>query len=173
MKFVACTSALLLVIASVVSGTSVAQVKSDVAAIDSAVNSLNEQLQSNSLNYFSALAINSAANSVDDKIKSATTDVQDLTETPTDADAQDIINTLTGTEVNVKSATDRLVALKPQFDSLGVTGIAKTDINNLKTDTATFGAALVQVAPSAEKADAQALADKFNADLASAAAAYN
>lgn len=173
MKFVACTSALLLVIASVVSGTTVAQVKSDITAIDTAVASLNQQLQSNSLNYFSALAIHSAAVQVDDKIKAGTSDVNSLTETPTDADAQEIINTLTGTEVNVKSATDRLIVLKPQFDSLGVTGIAKGDINNLKTDTAAFGAALVNVAPAAEKASAQALADKFNADLANAAAAYN
>lgn len=173
MKFIAYSSALLLLIASVVSGTTVAQVKSDVAAIDSAVKSLNEQLQSNSLNYFSALAIHSAAVSVDDKIKAGTSDVEALTETPTDADAQDIINTLTGTEVNVKSATDRLIALKSQFNSLGVSGIAKGDINSLKTDTAAFGDALVAVAPDAEKADARSLADKFNADLANAAAAYN
>lgn len=173
MKFIACSSALLLVLASIVSGTTVAQVKSDIAAIDSAVSSLNQQLQSNSLNYFSALSIHNAAVAVDDKIKSGTSDVDALTQTPSDADAKEIISTLTGTEANVKSATNRLIVLKPQFDSLGVTGIAKGDINNLKTDTAAFGAALVKVAPSAEKSAAQALADKFNADLANAAAAYN
>lgn len=173
MKFLFTSSALLLVLASIVSSTTVAQVKSDVAAIDSAVTSLNSQLASNDLNYFSALAIHSAAVSLDDKIKSGTTDVEGLTETPTDADAEDIINTLTGTEVNVKSATDRLIALKPQFASLGVTGIAKGDVASLKNDTAAFGAALVSVTPSAEKAAAQALADKFNADLANAANAYD
>ncbi|SOV03330.1 uncharacterized protein UDID_06553 [Ustilago sp. UG-2017a] len=170
MKFIASTSALILLLTS---GATVAQVKSDVSAIDSAVRSLNQQLQTDSLNYFSALAINSAANSLDDKIKSGTSDVKSLTETPTDADAQEIISTLTGTEVNVKSATDRLIALKSQFNSLGVAGVVKADIDSLKTDTAAFGAALVAAAPSAEKADAQALTDKFNADLASAAAAYN
>lgn len=173
MKFLYTSSALLLVLASIVSGTTVAQVKSDIAAIDTSVTSLNQQLQSNSLNYFSALAIHSAAVDVDNKIKSGTSDVEALTETPTDADAQEIINTLTGTEVNVKSATNRLIALKSQFDSLGVTGIAKGDINALQTDTKAFGAALVNAAPSAEKASAQSLADEFNADLANAAAVYN
>lgn len=173
MKFITSSSALLLVLASIVSGTTVATVKSDVSAIDTAVTSLNQQLQATSLNYFSALAINSAANSLDDKIKTATTDVQDLTETPTDADANEIISTLTGTEKNVKSATDRLIVLKPQFENLGVAGIAKGDIDSLKTDTAAFGAALVKVAPAAEKEAAQDLADEFNADLANAAAAYN
>ncbi|TKY88882.1 hypothetical protein EX895_002123 [Sporisorium graminicola] len=172
MKFIATSSALLLVLASIVSGTTVATVKSDISAIDTAVTSLNKQLQSDSLTYFSALAISQAATALDDKIKTGTTDVQGLTETPTDADAQDIINTLTGTEKNVKSATDRLVVLKPQFTSLGVQSIAKSNIATLKTDTATFGAALVSVSPANEKAAAQSLADKFNADLANAAAAY-
>ncbi|KAJ1017771.1 hypothetical protein NDA16_005089 [Ustilago loliicola] len=173
MKFITYPSALLLLIASVVSGTTVAQVKSDIAAIDLAVESLNSQLQTNSLNYFSALAIHSAAVAVDDKIKAGTSDVNALTETPTDADAQELIETLTGTKVNVKSATDNLIALKSQFSSLGVAGIAKDDVNALKTDTAAFGDALVDITPSAEKASARALADKFNADLANAAAAYN
>lgn len=173
MKFLASTSSLLLLAATLVSSTTIATVKSDVASIDSAVTSLNNQLSSSSINYFSALAINNAAVDVDNKIKSATSDVEALTETPTDADAQEIITTLTGTEKNVKSATDRLIVLKPQFDSLGVTGLAKDDINNLKTDTAAFGAALVKIAPTAEKQQAQQLADEFNADLANAAAAYN
>lgn len=173
MKFIYTTSALLLVLTSIVSSTTVAQVKSDIAAIDSAVASLNQQLASDDLNYFSALGINSAANTLDDKIKSGTSDVQSLTEAPSVADAQDIITTLTATEVNVKSATNRLVVLKPKFDSLGITGIAKGTIATLKTDTATFGAALVHASPDSEKAQAQSLADKFNADLATAANAYS
>ena len=172
MKLLLSTTSLLL-LAYTTLATTVATVKSDISSIDSAVTSLNKQLASNSINYFSALAINNAAVDVDNKIKSATSDVNSLTETPTDADAQEIIATLTGTEKNVKSATDRLIVLKPQFDSLGVTGLAKDDINNLKTDTAAFGAALVKVSPQAEKEQAQSLADEFNADLAKAAAAYN
>ena len=129
-------------------------------------------MASNNINYFSALGIHNAAQALDKKIQTATSDVNSNTETVTESDAQDIINTLTGTEVNVKSATDRLVTLKPQFDSLGVTNLAKQDIAALSTDTDAFGKALVAAAPADLQSKAQTLADEFNADLKNAATAY-
>ncbi|UZJ56240.1 hypothetical protein CBS101457_005560 [Exobasidium rhododendri] len=150
----------------------VATIKTDVANIDAAVTSLNTQLASDNINYVTALGIDSAAKKLDTQVKQGTTDVGANTDPVTDADASDIITSLTATEKNVKSATDRLVVLKPQFDSLGVSGLAQTDINNLSTDTHAFGQALVAVTPTAEKDAATALAAKFDADLANAKAAY-
>jgi hypothetical protein len=170
MKFF--TSAALLALAVALVRADVATIKADIAAIDSAVSDLNTRLQSNNIGYLTALGIHSSAQDLDKAIQKGTADVKANTETVTDADAQDIINTLTGTETNVASATSRLVTLKPKFDSLGVSNLAKQDVAALQTDTDAFGKALVAAAPSAEQADAQALADKFNADLQNAAVAY-
>lgn len=170
MKFF--TTAALLALAVAIVSADVATVKADVAAIDSAVTDLNNKLASNNINYFSALGIHDAAQALDKKIQTATSDVSSNTETVSESDAQDIINTLTGTEANVKTATDRLVTLKPKFDSLGVTNLAKQDIAALSTDTDAFGKALVAAAPADLQSNAQSLADKFNADLKTAATAY-
>lgn len=155
MKFA--TSAVLLALAVALVRGDVATIKSDVAKIDSAVTALNKQLASDNLNYFSALAIDSASKDLDTQIKQGTADVKANTETVTSDDANEIIATLTGTEKNVVTATDRLVVLKPKFDGLGVTGIARDDINALSTDTADFGDALVAAAPAAQQPDARAL----------------
>ena len=164
-------ASILLTLAAMVSAATVADVKKDIATIDADVKALQTSLASNSLNYFSALAIHQQAVNLDSAVKSATTDANSVA-TVTDADAQDFITTLTATEQNVSAVCDRLVALQPQFTSLGVAGIAKGDIASLQTDTHAFGQALVSKAPAAEQADAQALAAKFDADLARAAAAY-
>lgn len=170
MKFF--TTAALLALAVAIVSADIATIKSDITAIDSAVTDLNDKLASNNIGYITALGIHSSAQDLDKKIQTATTDVTSNTETVTEADAQDIINTLTGTEKNVKTATDRLVVLKPKFDSLGVTNLAKQDISALSTDTDAFGKALVAAAPADLQSSAQSLADEFNADLKNAATAY-
>lgn len=156
MKFSVSAAVLLAVAVAAVRGD-IAQVKKDVASIDAAVIDLNKQLASDDINYFSALGIHSSAQSLDGKIKTATMDANAVTEPVSESDANDIISTLTGTEGNVKTATGRLVTLKPKFDGLGVTGLAKDDISALSTDTEAFGDALVAKAPTASKQDAQNL----------------
>lgn len=170
MKFF--TSAALLAVAVALVRADIATIRSDIAAIDSAVSDLNTRLGASSINYITALGIHNSAQALDKKIQQGTADVQSNTETVTDEIAQEFITTLTGTEKNVASATSRLAAQKPNFDKLGVTNLAKQDIAALSTDTDAFGKALVAAAPSAEQASAQALADKFNADLKGAADAY-
>lgn len=156
MKFAVSSAVLLAVAVALVRGD-IATVKSDVSAIDAAVTDLNNQLKSDDINYFSALGIHSSAMNLDGKIQTATKDTNATTDAISDADAQSIIDTLTGTEKNVKSATDRLVVLKPKFDSLGVTGLAKGDVDSLATDTHAFGQALVGKAPADKKDAATAL----------------
>ncbi|CEH18752.1 Cell wall galactomannoprotein [Ceraceosorus bombacis] len=145
----------------------------DVAAIDAGVAKLNNDLAAQDLNYFSALGIHQSAINLDNTIKTATTNVNALSaDEVTEADAQEVLNTLTGTEVNVKSASQRLIAQKPNFDRLGVTGLARDDTNNLARDTKTYGAALLSKTPASLKTDASTLLDKVNADLAEAVTAY-
>lgn len=166
------SAALLAALAVVLVHADVATIKADLASIDKAVADLNTRLQSNNIGYLTALGIHISAQDLDKDIQTGIADVKANKETVTDADAKDIIKTLNGTEINVASATSRLATLKPTFDRLGVTGIAKQDVVALAADTKSLGKALVAAAPSAEKAEAQALADKFNADLAAAATAY-
>ena len=165
-------ASILLTLAAAASAATIAQVKQDVATINTDVTALKTALASNSLNYFSALAIHQQAVTLDGAVKNATADANSLTVAVSSSDASSLITTLTGTEKNVSAVCDRLVALKSQFTSLGVAGIAKGDIASLSTDVNTFGQALVSKTPSAQKATASALAAKFNADLARAAAAY-
>ena len=165
-------ASILLTLAAMVSAATIAQVKQDVATIDADVKALQKSLASNSLNYFSALAIHQQAVTLDNAVKNATSDANSLTVAVSSTDANALITTLTGTEKNVSGVCDRLIALKGQFTSLGVAGIAKGDIAALQNDTKLFGTALVSKTPSAQKPAASSLAAKFNADLARAAAAY-
>lgn len=139
MKFFALAAILPLALALV--DASVATIKSDVSTIDSDVTALNKKLSASNIGYLEALGIDSAAQALDKEIKQGTSDVNANTETVTDADSTDIINTLIGTQANVKTATDRLIALKSTFTGLGVSGLAQSDINNLATDTQAFDAA--------------------------------
>ena len=123
-------------------------------------------------NYFSALAINGAAGDLDNAIKQGTTDVKANTETVSDADAQSIIDTLTGTESSVEKISTRLIAIEPNLEKIGVKGIAAGTLSSTATDTKAFSQALIAQAPSDKKAAAQSLADKINAALAKAVAAY-
>ena len=99
--------------------------------------------------------------------------ISSIPETVTDADASDIINTLSSsTEPHVASISARLVAIHDNLKKIGVAGIAKGTLDNINADQKAFGAALVKQAPADKKAEAQALADKFTSDLAPAVAAY-
>lgn len=150
------TTALLALAISTVFGD-ISQVKKDISEIDAAVEDLSSQLKSDDLNYITALGIHNSAQDLDGKIKTATTDVNDTKEDASESDAKEIINTLTGTEKTVETIADRLVTLQPKFASLGVSGLAKDDINQLSTDVDAFGKALVSKTPSSQKETAQEL----------------
>ncbi|CAO1638897.1 unnamed protein product [Sympodiomycopsis kandeliae] len=172
MKFFATALVAVLAFAMLVAAD-VATIKSDVAKIDQQATALSQSLQKeDGSNYFSALAINGAAGDLDNAIKQGVKDVNANTDTVSDADAKDIISTLTGTSTTVDSISARLIAIEPNLEKIGVQGIAKGTLTQTAADTKDFGAALVKQAPAAEKDSASALADKINASLAKAVAAY-
>lgn len=172
MQLTLATAAALFVIASVANAATVAQVKDDITAIDTAVQNLNSHAQTDSLNYFSGLAIRHAADEVIAKIKQGSTDVHALEGAPTDAEAKEIITMLTGTQTKVKSTVDRMVALKPEFEKLGVLALSAKSVNEFKDETSNFSAELVRAAPASQKSEANKLASKFNQNLAMCADAY-
>ncbi|KAK0521889.1 hypothetical protein OC834_006493 [Tilletia horrida] len=149
-----------------------ATVKTDVQNIQTSVGKLYAALKNtDGTSYSEALAIDSASKSLNNDIKQANTDAQAVSSVTT-AQAQALLTILSNTYTNVSAASKRLIALKPAFTKLGVAGIAKSDVTALQSSTKTFGATLVSKAPSSLKSSASALAAKYNAALASAAAAY-
>ncbi|KAK0534636.1 hypothetical protein OC834_001824, partial [Tilletia horrida] len=149
-----------------------ATVKADVQKIQTDVAKLYTALKNTQgTSYSEALAIDSASKALNNDIKQANTDAQAVSSV-TSTQAKALITILSNTYTNVSAASKRLIALKPAFTKLGVAGIAKNDISALQTSTKTFGATLVSKAPSSLKSSASALAAKYNAALASAAAAY-
>ncbi|GAC98510.1 hypothetical protein PHSY_006104 [Pseudozyma hubeiensis SY62] len=173
MKFSVAIPASLLVLASIVAAKTVNEVKSDIIAIDAGVVNLYQHCQVESLNYLSGLAIRQAADDLTSKIKTGAADVNALEGKPTDADAKLILSTLGKTEVKVKMVVDQMIKLKPEFEKLGVLGMAQSSVSSFQQETKSFSAQLVKLAPSAEQSAATSLAGRFNADLDKCAAAYN
>ncbi|KAK0524907.1 hypothetical protein OC835_005778 [Tilletia horrida] len=147
-------------------------VQSDVQKIQTDVASLYSSLKNtDGTSYVAALAINSASQTLNSQIQTANSDAAAVGSV-TDAQAQSLINSLQATYANVSAASQRLIALEPAFQKLGIAGIAQSDIKAIQASTQTFGATLVAKAPTALKASASTLASEYNAALASAAAAY-
>ncbi|KAL9935117.1 hypothetical protein V8E36_006193 [Tilletia maclaganii] len=160
------------IVAGAAAQSSFATVQTNVQNIQTSVARLLASLQkTQGTNYGEALNINSAANQLNRDIQTANTNAQGVSSV-TVAQANTLLTILRSTYPNVTASTQRLIALQPNFQRIGVAGIAKSSINNIAASTRTFGATLVSKAPSAVKASASSLASQYNAALASAAAAY-
>ncbi|KAL9936951.1 hypothetical protein V8E36_004186 [Tilletia maclaganii] len=143
-----------------------------VAAIDTAVNNLNDQLWSSSVSTFGgALKVDTSAKNLVKQLNSATSSAQNERVFSV-SDSQLLIVQLQYVLPDVQNATQRVAAIQPVFNRMGVAGIAKTDVNQLATATGSFAQALIKICPSATKNRATALANQFNAAMASAVAAY-
>lgn len=172
MKFTIAISASLLVLASVVAATSVAQIKDDIKVMDASVDNLNNHLQIDTLNYFNGLAIKAASGELTSKIKTVSDDCKQLDGKPTSADAKEVIEALSKTQLKVQTATQRMTQLQKQFEKLGVAGLARSSISDFKTETAGLAEQLVAIAPAEQQTVAKNLAAKFNNNLAAVADAY-
>lgn len=173
MKFVVITASVLFVLASTVTCASVEQVKDDIKAIDSKVDKLYQQVKTDSLNYFTGLAVHNAAQELIETIRTGSKDVKGLEGAPTEHDAKQMLEELAGTEVKVKDTVKRLILLEKEFDKLGVLRAASQTVNDFEAETVTFSAQLVNVAPMDTKQAAKALALKFREDLKRCVDAYD
>ncbi|CDS00514.1 uncharacterized protein SPSC_05504 [Sporisorium scitamineum] len=173
MKLAIPLSASLLVLASIIAASSLNDVKKDIIAIDTSVDNLYQHSQVQSLNYFTGLAIREAADSLTANIKTGAECVQHLDEKPTDKDANLILSTLGKTEGKVKLVVDQMIRLKPQFEKLGVVGIAAQSVGAFQTETKSFANQLVKLAPAQEQKAAVQLAASFNKELKRCNDAYN
>ncbi|KAK0519615.1 hypothetical protein OC842_007393 [Tilletia horrida] len=147
-------------------------VSSNIAAVNSAVVSLNNQLwSSNVATYSGALGVDSAAKALSNKLNTAATETNKESVFAV-APSNLLVAAVQNMYPSVKNATQRVAALEPTFKRMGVAGIAKSDVAKLKDSTSAFAASLVQCTPTENRAQASSLANAFNAAMASALAAY-
>ncbi|SNX82176.1 uncharacterized protein MEPE_00882 [Melanopsichium pennsylvanicum] len=171
MRFIAISASLLIAV-GMVAASSIAQLKSDIQAIDSGVVNLYQHCQTEQLSLFSALAIKTAADDLTTKINAGSKDAQALNEKLGDADAKSLIKTLADTETRVKITTGLMAKLKPQFDKLRTTALALSTINQLQEEVKDFGERLISICPQSTRSAAKQLSEKYNTDLANCAEAY-
>ncbi|KAL9616585.1 MAG: hypothetical protein Q9160_008565 [Pyrenula sp. 1 TL-2023] len=145
----------------------------NLQAIDTATRQLTTTVQQYDGSLLGALGINGASQNLGNQIDSANAAAQD--EPPTSsADSQTIITFITGTlEPDIAASLNALVAKKPQFDNIGLSGLVLTNLQSLRQKTASYSATLVGIASADQAANARAAAAKIDADFARAIASFS
>ncbi|KAI6908700.1 hypothetical protein D0869_09133 [Hortaea werneckii] len=150
-----------------------AQIQSDLMDINGDVVSLTDATNSYSGGLFGAIPVQNAESNLEDSIQSATSNAQ-ASGPVSSSDSQDIIDYINNTlEPNIDSAVTAIINKMSQFQSAGLAGTVRTDLDNLKSETDDLGAALVNKAASDKKTQANAALDAIDADFQRAIAAYN
>ncbi|KAK4627979.1 hypothetical protein CLAFUR0_03970 [Fulvia fulva] len=142
-----------------------ATVQADLNKINSDTQTLTQRANSYNGGLINALPVQNAEGTLENDIKSATSDAQ-ASGPVSDADAQSIIDYINNTlEPSISSAVTAIVNKKAKFQADGLSSIVQKDFNNLKTETDDFGSALLAKAPSDKQAAGQAALSKVDADL--------
>ncbi|KID74341.1 uncharacterized protein G6M90_00g083110 [Metarhizium brunneum] len=142
-------------------------INSDTSAVTAAVNNYNGG------GFTNAVPIVTAQQQLSKDVKE-TTETAKNTGVVNDADANDIINYITGTlQPNIAASLAALKAKKANFDADGLTPIVKSSLTDLKTDTDKLGAALIAGTPAGLQEQAKAIQKKIDADFADAIAFFS
>ncbi|KAJ7152658.1 hydrophobic surface binding protein [Mycena crocata] len=155
----------------------VAQVEADITTISAQVTSLD-----NAINAFpntggtlaSALAIHSAATTLETSVNQGTTDVK-ATGAFSEADGRTILTQVEGFEPTILDALTAIAAKQPAFAALpigGIPALVLQDLQTLKTDTVAFSTALIASAPADLKSEATTISNTISAAFDTAIAAY-
>ena len=92
----------------------------------------------------------------------------------TSADSQSVISYITGTlEPDIAASLNALIAKEPQFESAGLTALVLSTVQSLQTRTNAYSASLISISSSDQTANAQAAANKINADFEAAIASFS
>ncbi|KAF5324165.1 hypothetical protein D9619_011329 [Psilocybe cf. subviscida] len=177
MKF---TSTFALVACAVAAQAStVAQVLTDIGAINAGVTSLNNKVLAFPLTggtLANALAIHNAAGALVSTINTATIDTTSITPLPLSLDdGTSIIDAVDALKPTILSALTGIVTVKPAFAALPVGGIpalVKSDLSNLSAATTAFEDALIASAPAEILSRANDIQSTINAAFATAISAY-
>ncbi|RMY56911.1 hypothetical protein D0863_12818 [Hortaea werneckii] len=141
-------------------------INGDVVSLTDATNNYSGGL-------FGAIPVQNAESNLEDSIKSATSNAK-ASGPVSSSDSQDIIDYINNTlEPNIDSAVTAIINKMSQFQSAGLAGTVRDDLDNLKSETDDLGAALVNKAASDKKTQANAALDAIDADFQRAIAAYN
>ncbi|KAJ6492998.1 hydrophobic surface binding protein [Mycena sanguinolenta] len=154
----------------------VAQVEADIANIATQVTTLDNDIKGfPASGLVGALNINTASGNLETTLTGATTDVKN-TGPVDDADGTTILNAVKVIQPVIIDGLTRISTEKAAFAALPVAGIPALvllDLQNLKTDTDAFGAALIAEAPADLKPVATSILSAIDAAFATAIAAYS
>ncbi|KAK4513865.1 uncharacterized protein ATC70_005871 [Mucor velutinosus] len=126
-----------------------------------------------SAGYSGALAVHSSEQTLESKLKAATTSCCAVTSTVSEEDATAVFSVVGVVVPEIESALSAIVTKKPQFDAvLLATSLVKTDIKNLNTEVNSLDTCLIAVTPADDLANANAYVDRVNTAFASAKTAY-
>lgn len=144
----------------------VSGLQKDLTTINSDTVALTNSVNSYTGSFSQALAVNSAESTLDNDIKSATKDAQGTSGPLSDSDSQSLIDYINNTlEPNIQKAISALEAKKSTFASNGLTSTVQGDLKTLKSDTDSYGSALISLAPSDKTSAAQAALAKIDNDF--------
>ncbi|KAJ7151222.1 hydrophobic surface binding protein [Mycena filopes] len=156
----------------------VAQVEADIASISTQVTTLDNDIKAfpnTGGSLAAALAIHSAATSLETSINQGTTDVKS-TGAFSEADGTTILHSVEAFQPAILDALAQIAAKQPAFAALPIGGIPALilqDLQTLKTDTDAFANALIAAAPADLKSEATTILTNVDAGFASAIAAYS
>ncbi|EKM76862.1 hypothetical protein AGABI1DRAFT_108492 [Agaricus bisporus var. burnettii JB137-S8] len=159
---------------TLVFGATTQDVLNDINTLRSRLNTLDNDLHGFSGGILDALAIHNAATSVQSATDDTTSDVQDVPTPISEADAQSILDAITGIAPIIKDSLTTIVAKKSDFESvpLGGISIARGDLNNLAGSTSNLEDALIASTPADLLDEANAIRNEIDAAFAAAIAAF-
>lgn len=147
---------------------SVSQVSSDISNIDSQTKKLTSAINSyNGGGVANALPVQSDEQDLDKAIKSATTDAQN-TPKANSADSKKILGQIKTLIPDIESALTALKNKKSKFEADGLGKTVHDDLTTLKTDTDSFGSALLKIASSDAQSEGKSDITKIDGDFNSA-----
>ncbi|KAF8639225.1 hypothetical protein AX17_001710 [Amanita inopinata Kibby_2008] len=144
------------------------QLQADIGDINNKTGTLDTQLTAfppsdSSQSLGAALTIHNSANALITSLNTGTTDGQ-ANGAFSEAEGQTVLSEMIALKPTISHALDEVVAKKPDFEALPITGLTTVihqDLVNMQSATANFSNALIADAPADLQANATALRDEF------------
>lgn len=149
-----------------------AQIQSDLNQINTDTRSLKSAADKFSGGLFGAIPVQEAAKTLENDLDSATTNANNSAAI-SDSEASSIISYISNTLTpSIEAALTSVENKKSQFTSAGLKGTVQDTLSTLRSNTNTYGNALLEKAPASAQDSGNAALTKIDNDFASAQAFY-
>lgn len=145
----------------------------NLAAIDTATNSLTATITAWDGSTLGAIGIATSANALGDQIDAANEDASDEAVASSEDSAEVIAYIVNTGEPDISTSLTALAAREADFETAGVASVVLSTLNSLKTKTDAYGATLYSITSTDQQAAAQAAIDQLDADFDEAIAAFS